>query len=128
MKLSLICLAMGIFSGFWLDYKGASLSSDAVVYPLLDPMVFGAIILFVLLFGFLLLQKLTPWCQGGTTVALLTIACFLFLVAVISVGVVRNTHWIRLSDVEDVEAVEGESEPANDFGEKNGLPGEEAAP
>ncbi|MDD3586263.1 MAG: hypothetical protein PHQ75_03700 [Thermoguttaceae bacterium] len=94
-KISIIFLGLGILSGFYINHLVAASTPGGTGTSLFDPMITGAIILFCFMTGFLVLTTCTNFFQGGQATAILTIACFLFLLSILLVGtLVRHAHWL----------------------------------
>ena len=94
-KLSVVFLGFGILSGFYINYR-LRISSGSPIFS--DPMIPGSVILFAIMTVFLSFVSFTRYFQGGKTIALFTIVCFLFLLSLVAIGVLsRHTHWYERS-------------------------------
>lgn len=94
-KLSIVFLGLGILSGFYINHLVTVSDPNGLGARLFDPMITGSIILFCFMTGFLVLTTCTNLFQGGQAAAILTIACFLFLISILLIGTLgRNAHWL----------------------------------
>lgn len=100
LRISTVSLGFGIISGFYIQWI---LTSQAIVKSgLLDPMILGTLILFLLMTIFLHLISRTSLFKGGDAPALTAIGSFVFFFAFLLLGVFfSGRHWQEIAPLND---------------------------
>lgn len=93
-RLAVVFLGTGILSGFYINHALSQGGGGSLPIPLSDLMVAGAIFLFLLLVIVGAIFSCADPNRTDRRIALLTIACFLMLAAILAFGVINpKSHW-----------------------------------
>ncbi len=101
LRISAVFLGLGILSGFYI--KWILYSQGIVKSGIYDPMILGALTLFILMTIFLHLISLIPWFKGGEAPAVTAIGSFVFFFAFLILGLFfSGNHWKEISPTVEI--------------------------
>ncbi len=92
-RLAILFLGLGIISGFYINWI-LSCQYGTGKSTIFDPLISGALLLFLVMLLFFIIVSHTEYLQGGQNISLLTIGCFLFLLIFLLLGIFYSKkHW-----------------------------------